>query len=584
MARPRVHPNMRDVEARLSQQLTQQRNDKKKVAAYAAGEAPLKGLNRKILEEMREASNGDASNMLQYQELVSMSSLNMCELIVDSVANDLEVMSFKEVPSSDDSTPEEVLTTTANSEAQARIRRYRLGSIFKQITSDMLHHGDGYGLVDSDTGQIVWLPTTQVVVETDPLDPGLRTAAMYETTNLDGETLRVLYARSADDRIYKAEQRSYMSAWTSFIELPHLSAIPIVPARTLGGKGLYEGHLTTIDRIDYLIFSRLVIVDKQSFRKLWIKGLPSHMYAQDGTMVPVNWGELLAQKGPFGADILPGEEADVKETGATDFSALTSAIFSEIKNLAALTSTPLYVLDPSSVQQSALGADLADKVHRAKVRTLRVGLGECFSELMRLSFEVTGVPAPELEVVWAPLEDESWGSRAQTAAILKSVLPLRVIWHDVLQLNPDQIRMAEAELEALLYDTGGSALTPVPDGGLGEAMLRSGLTSAEAIPSLVEPGRDDGNSWETDFQDRMSPPTDDAARGPQSAANFILDYMQNGKAEVPAQEVIVAGRKAGFTESAIKTARSRISHMVGSRRSRNSAGRIVNIWFLIKRR
>ena len=54
-----------------------------------------------------------------------------------------------------------------------------------------------------------------------------------------------------------------------------------------------------------------------------------------------------------------------------------------------------------------------------KVRTLRTGIAECLAEMMSLSFAVTGEPDLTFDVVWAPLEDESMASRANTAGILR---------------------------------------------------------------------------------------------------------------------------------------------------------------------
>ena len=557
-----------ELAGKLSQQLAAARQQKEIIRSYAEGRADIKGLNAKSLEKLED----DDYLIKQYKEFLAMSNLNMCPLIVGSLQDDMTVMAFTDVTDADKDVDDEpkpqpksklsapAAGLQADKEAQ---RRWRMGHMYtksKAIIADCLHHGDGYGLVDED-GNMFRLPTMDCVVQTKYLDPWDRVSAYYEMTE-NNVKIRTMYWLNDNDVVFRSVSKGD-EPWET-TRSKH-SRIPIVPAFTPEGKGIYEDHTATIDRINYMIFSRVVVVDKQAYKELWLKGLPLYVVDDDGELKSIDWSEQMLQ-GPGSANVLPGDDSDVKETGATDIGPLTSAAFSEIKHLAALTSTPLYILDPSSAQQSAEGADLADKVHRMKVRTMRTGIGECFAEMMSLSFEVTGKKGRTFEVVWAPLEDESLQSRANTAGILKGLLPLRLIWSLVLQLTPDEIQKAEEALREIQVDS-----TLAAPGGLGDG-LKQQLEDEQTQAA--------GNDLE---QTEIESNQFSLARAPEGggdASDFIITYLQDRGNDAPARDVIIAGGRMGYTETALKTARTRMADRVKYER-RNVGGKSVSYWVLV---
>ena len=249
-------------------------------------------------------------------------------------------------------------------------------------------------------------------------------------------------------------------------------------------------------------------------------------------------------------------------------------MFSEIKHLAALTSTPLYILDPSSAQQSALGADLADKVHRTKVRTMRRTLADCLTELMSISFEATGDAERVFEAEWAPMEDESMSSRAQAASMVRNILPVEFIWSDILRLDPEQIAMAKAQMQQeltddmmLVYSAHADALLALREMREQQAQpsLESELVVAENIeetPTSIEAGQ----------LSAVANPED-----PADPSNFIIVFLQDHGGGAWAREVIEAGVRQGFRENALKTARTRMSDLVISTRRRYGRS-TANYW------
>lgn len=590
---------------RLRNRLDEERNLKSLIHQYRRGKSPLKGLYGG-----NSLKFADVEDERQYTQFVAMSKLNMAPLIVDSIVDDVTLVSFSEVienpidagtapdeepdqiegESTDLEGEEEVDVTGVSREALRRMKVMRLASTASKIFADEMHHGTGYGYVDEDNeGKILYIDTRCAYVDTDPVDIWDRRAAVIEVyrnpdkeTDDLGELIRVLaFIRDPDTgRIHRVVEDyldengdARITAEREYTVLRG-SRIPVVKAETPEGVGIYENHLGTMDRINFLIFSRLVVADKQSFKELWIKGLPAFIQnPETGAYEAIKWdAELL--RGPGNANLLPGENADVKETGVTDFSPFTATVFSEIKHLAALTSTPLYILDPSSAQQSALGADLADKVHRTKVRTMRRTLADCLTELMSISFEATGDAERVFEAEWAPMEDESMSSRAQAASMVRNILPVEFIWSDILRLDPEQIAMAKSQMQQeltddmmLVYSAHADALLALREMREQQAQpsLESELVVAENIeetPTSIEAGQ----------LSAVTNPED-----PADPSNFIIVFLQDHGGGAWAREVIEAGVRQGFRENALKTARTRMSDLVISTRRRYGRS-TANYW------
>ena len=590
----RVQPS--DAYMRLTDRLESERRRKAVLVPYREGRPPLCGIRSDLLTNME-----DTVERKQAADFLLMSRLNLCNLIVDAVTDDMAIDSFTdltapaEIPdpqAAETAEGEEPsiapsaggdVTTAAPSvsetdggypasslEAQSRYRRQHGPSVLKRFAADVFHYGEGFLLVDAE-GVVKYVPSDCAIVITDDLDPWNRLAAAVRLTDALGEEYMEVFIRSADGRVYE-----FRASQTGIVPvggadgLTPFSRIPVVSAATPDGKGVYEAHLSTIDRINFSIYERIVLMDKQAFRELWVKGLPAfYEDPETGERIPIDWSKVLL-KGPGNANLLPGDSTDVEETGEADFTQITSAVLSDVKYLAAVTSTPLYILDPSAAQESALGADKADKVHRTRIRTLRVAVGEAFAEAMALSFEATGERGKEFEAVWAPLEDETISQRAQSATLLGDILPQRYLWTDILQLTPEQVSRAEA---GLVEDR----INKILD-GVAEAKAQQ---QADEIGAGAE---DAGQDVEAEFSakvldsagpelsgDEQSAPGDEetftgsrtrrSAKANTSAA-FLVSYLQQHGGEARAKEVQEAARQQGYGASTVKVARTRLGSRV----------------------
>ena len=151
--------------------------------------------------------------------------------------------------------------------------------------------------------------------------------------------------------------------------------------------------------------------------------------------------------------------------------------------------------------------------------------------------------------------------------ILYGVLPLRLIWSLVLQMTPEDIQKAEDALRELQE----RPELAVP-GGIGDTAGDT-ETYTEPLPSDAS-GGDSAIEMET-FSLAESP------EGGGDPSDFIVTYLQSKGNEAPARDVITAGKAMGFSESALKTARTRMSDRVKYERRKGMAGRSVSYWVLV---
>ena len=635
----RVDPS--DVLSRLQDSLGTEAARIRKLKPYREGRMELKGIRSDFLNNIQ-----DAVERAQTEAFIEMSRLSLCGLIVDAITDDMAVDSFTDLtapaelpdpdaaeveegedPSlaphgGDDITPATPVETpdasdgdeaatagpsqaeldggypSASLEAQTRYRRQHGPSILKRLAADTFHYGSGYLMV-SDEGVIKYVPANCATVITDGIDPWDRKAASVTFTASDGSEYTQMWIRSEDGKVYSFQTSGDgVTPVGGASGLTPFTRIPVVPASTPDGRGIYESHLPVIDRINFSVYERLVLMDKQAFRELWIKGLPAfYENPETGEREIIDWSKVIL-RGPGNANLLPGDSTDVEETGEADFTQITAAVFNDVKYLAAVTSTPLYILDPSAAQESALGADKADKVHRTRIRTLRVSVGEALAEAMSLSFEATGEPNKEFETVWSPLEDETLAQRAQSATVLQSIIPQRSLWTDVLQLTPEQISRAEA---GLIEDRINKILDGVAEAKAAaqaqqiEAAGQQAPADTASDDAELTPAEQDTQELSHDLVESLGPAEGNeiqlsgdestftksrtgAGTGANTAAVFLVDYLQAHGGEAPAADIQRAALEKGYRGSTVKVARTRMKDRVLTVRRSNGKGS-TKVWW-----
>jgi len=405
------------------------------------------------------------------REFVRMGRLNMADLVVSSTSNRMDLLAFRTAAASD---------SLGDSLAAEVVGEAGYPLVAKDIHDNFLTLGDAYALVTPVTGStpaITYEDPRYAITAHDPLTrrvaAGLKLFRDEDDANdlayvytPDGVfTLRLPGRTSLTDRAWRFDPDRWEVLNDEAPQPVPGGEIPLVRFRNRDGKGEFEKHLDTIDRINDKIFDEWWIAKIQAFRQRGIKNLPDtrEVLNDDGSVseVPITDEEFNAAltASPDKMWRLPGD-AEIWESSTVDLTPITSAIEKDRARLAASTSTMLHTITPDAASGSAEGAALLREEHLFKIndRMLRAGIGH--ARVMQLCFRFMGdekrSALSKIVPMWGPIERYSLSQRAQAGSQLKGVLPTEAIWRDVLQYPP-------AEAQELYYMAGRGRI--LPDGG-----------------------------------------------------------------------------------------------------------------------
>lgn len=246
------------------------------------------------------------------------------------------------------------------------------------------------------------------------------------------------------------------------VPLSWTDRVPVVEIDAPGGVGCFETHLDTLNRINTKIYQRLVILVMQAFRQRAIEGSLPDVYPDDDPLgragQRIDYDKIF-ESGPDALWRLP-IGSKIWESAVTDTRPLLDDSKDEIKNLAVVTKTPMYMLAPDVTNGSASGADLARETIVDDVKARQKFAGAAVSRIVGLLFAASGRPRSDrVNVVWSSADRVTVVDMAQAASQVKGIVPDRTIWREVLRFTPEQ--MAQAE-----QDAADDAFMEVePDGG-----------------------------------------------------------------------------------------------------------------------
>lgn len=428
--------------AQLSARLAAKRTRLDTLDLYLSGKPPI--------------SYVDTATSAKFRAFLRKARLNFAELIVDAPNDRLEPVGFR---------------TGASADGQADADAWRIwqangldGGV-KPFHRTVLGLSEGYtmiGGVDDDTGAplITLEDPRQVITDQDPARRARtrRALKMYHDTE-QGVDIAVVFPVPGE--VWYAFKRTSLQAdggpiqttaggwdWFDAKRLP-LSRIPVVQYLNRGdlfGRGLgeFEDHIDHLDRINHKILQELVIATLQAFRQRAIRGLPR--YDEHGAEIDYTG---MFESGPDALWDLPGT-AEMWESGQVDMSGITDAIREDVKMLAAVTRTPLYMLTADAAAGSASGADLQREGLTFKTKDRTVTLGEGHEQTMSIAFEVLGdtqrAKLVDLSMMWAPVSSLSLEARFDAATKAKAAgVTWRTVMADVVQFTPQQIATMERE-------------------------------------------------------------------------------------------------------------------------------------------
>lgn len=403
------------------------------------------GAGFKRLKEMQDYRNGTnampeqatGATLEQYQRILTMSRLNFAEQIVSSLTSRLRPIGFHTAV--DQSVDGDDLAMTL-------WKHSHMGTQYARLTESKGTYGKGYITILEDPEDPESLPvfaaTTpwQTYAYVDETRPWITLAAITlsynPATQLDTLTLfrpsqtpgnpgyyRQAFKEAVDGSNVPTNGTAWEMddswEWDAPKSFEKIVGVPVVEFTTEDGFGLFERHIDTLDRINHTILQRVVITIMQAFRQRAIDGEFPDVYPQNHPRAgeKIEYGDMF-KAGPDALWLLP-KGAKMWESVPTDIRPIIAAIESDLKHLAAASSTPLYVLSPEAANGSAEGASLARETHTLKAEQWALRDNDALASVFQFGFQAMGDvergDADQIDVIWRDMSLISAIDRANAA-------------------------------------------------------------------------------------------------------------------------------------------------------------------------
>lgn len=257
--------------------------------------------------------------------------------------------------------------------------------------------------------------------------------------------------------------------------LEQFGGIPIVRLDNAHSLGEYEPHLDLMDRINDDNLQRIVGMWYQMLRQRALIGDEDDDESEDFTddTDDESTGDFWKRAGEeiFKAD--PGSLWKVPdgytfwESAQTDFGGALQAKRDDVKELAAVTSTPLHLITPDDANGSAEGAGLIRESSTAKVRDRRERISPSLKLLWRMAFAMAGETdrGRRIRLHWGPIEFRTLAEQASASAQAQGTLSLEDRCERIWQMSPDEIARNRQRLDAERLIAAASAPRPIQPPG-----------------------------------------------------------------------------------------------------------------------
>lgn len=224
--------------------------------------------------------------------------------------------------------------------------------------------------------------------------------------------------------------------------LDRLGGIPVVRFLNPHGLGEYERHLDLLDRINDMTLKRLIVVAYQAFRQRAIIGDDSDDDDDDEDAEPVDWDALAATvfKANPGALWKVPDGFKFWESQALDLSSILNAKRDDVKEFAAVTSTPLHLITPDAANGSAEGAGLMRESATSKVRDRRSRATPQMKLLWRILFAFNGQAdrGTSMKLHWGPIEFRTLAEKASASSQAVGTLSLQQRNEQIWEMSPEE--------------------------------------------------------------------------------------------------------------------------------------------------
>lgn len=261
----------------------------------------------------------------------------------------------------------------------------------------------------------------------------------------------VTFAPSAydwDDEDVLAEDGSTVRAARSgSLDIP---GNPVTVFRNEDGKAEFEPQIPHLDRITDGLVHRGAIILAQAFKQRAIKGIAT----VDENGKPVDLDDLL-RADPLSVWLLPAG-AELWESGEANLQGVELAGRNDVKDLAAVSGTPLYSITPDaagSAEGASLMREMTSFKSEAHIEHVDPAWELVAAQLLAGSGREAAADRTKLDVIWAPVERFSLSERANAVAQTKGVVPRRTQLTDIMGYSPsDADRMLDELTDDMVLD------------------------------------------------------------------------------------------------------------------------------------
>jgi hypothetical protein len=389
-----------------------------------------------------------------FRVIARLGRLNVAELIINAKSSKMKLDGFRTAAASDD---------LGDSKAAAIMDANNLRVKSREVHDYQLWAADGYAMVtppatDDGIPVITSEDPRETITAHNPATGVTRAALKMFRDEWDNADLAHLYIRQNDGSVehFSLIKRGrttmtrgvfrFHRGWELNAEVASLPRMPIIRFPNRGGRGEYERHLDTLDRINDQIMSKVVIAKVQAFRQMAIENLPDNVEQINSATgeletVEIDYSDAF-EATPGSLWRLP-EGAKIWESTPTDLGPLRLSIKDDLENLAAVTQTALPAITPDAASGSAEGAALMREEHVGAVEACRDYAEGGWAEVMATAFafmhDDKRADVTKLKPIWGPVERFSLSERADAASKAITTLPRAAIQTDIWQYPPAEV-------------------------------------------------------------------------------------------------------------------------------------------------
>lgn len=415
--------------------------------AYYVGRAPLPQVAAEYTDTFRAVMRKARSN---YAEMCVAAMLNRMKLTsiatgVDSTGDDDLFAQIAEVSNWEAMVQDLFAYLFTMSETYAMVVSPKPGSATAVPMITALDPRTCIGDIDPDNPQILRAALVRSYDSTFGVEkgivflPGRAFHARRQAVGAFGETLSSAWGWDPERGGEAGEAVEGIDAY---------GGIPVIRIDNAKGMGEFEPHLDLLDRINDTTLQRIVIAWYQAFKQRAIIG---DLEGDTDDAEPMTLEEF---KSIFSAD--PGSLWKVPdgvkfwESGQADLGPIINAKRDDVKEFAAVTTTPLHLITPDAANQSAEGASLVREGINHKVSDRRARTSPKLKLVLRMAFAMAGEPdrGTKIKLNWGPLENNSLADKGSATAQAKGVLSLRTILIEIWGMTPQEAEDNITQLSA----------------------------------------------------------------------------------------------------------------------------------------